>query len=137
MLDEGVQIFTQAWTTGSSTLHGKHYQIDGAICRPLPLQEGGLPLWIAGGGEKKTLRIAAQYAQYTNFDATPETFRRKSEILEQHCRDVGRDFGEITRTSNFNVVIASTEKDVQDKLDWIDDHYRPLVPADEMERYSQ
>ena len=137
MLDEGVQIMRQMWTEGRATLAGKHYQVDGAIGRPLPLQPGGIPLWIAGGGEKKTLRIAAQYAQYTNFDATPENFRRKSEILEQHCRAVGRDFGEITRTSNFNVVIAATEKDVQDKLDWIDDHYRPLVPAEEVERYSQ
>ena len=48
---------------GTATLDGKHYQVDGAICRPLPLQDGGVPLWIAGGGEKQTLRIAARYAQ--------------------------------------------------------------------------
>jgi F420-dependent oxidoreductase-like protein len=137
MLDEGVQIMRQMWTQGTATLDGKYYQVDGAIGRPLPLQEGGIPLWIAGGGEKKTLRIAAQYAHYTNFDATPETFTRKSEILEQHCRDVGRDFGEITRSSNFNVVIAETEQGVQDKLNWISDHYRRLVPADEAERYDR
>ena len=64
---------------------GKHYQVDGAICRPLPLQEGGIPLWIAGGGEKVTLRIAAKYAQYTNFDGTPEVFAHKSEVLRGHC----------------------------------------------------
>ena len=69
MLDEGVQIMRQLWTTGEATLAGKHYQVDGAIGRPLPLQEGGIPLWIAGGGERKTLRIAAKYAQYTNFDS--------------------------------------------------------------------
>ncbi len=50
------------------------------------------PLWIAGGGEK-TLRIAAQHAQYTNFDGSPEGFAHKSAVLEQHCRDLGRDFG--------------------------------------------
>ena len=72
MLDEGVQIMRQLWTTGTATLDGQHYQVDGAICRPLPLQDGGIPLWIAGGGEKKTLRIAAQYAQYTNFDGSPD-----------------------------------------------------------------
>ncbi len=54
----------------AATLDGKHYQVDGAIVRPLPLQEGGIPLWIAGGGEKVTLKIAAKYAQYTNFDGT-------------------------------------------------------------------
>jgi alkanesulfonate monooxygenase SsuD/methylene tetrahydromethanopterin reductase-like flavin-dependent oxidoreductase (luciferase family) len=134
MLDEGVQIFRQLWTAGTATLDGKHYQVDGAIGRPLPLQEGGIPLWIAGGGEKKTLRIAARYAHYTNFDATPEIWRRKSEILEQHCRDVGRDFGEITRSANFNVVIGETEQDVQAKLQWIDAHYRARVPQDQADR---
>ena len=136
MLDEGVQIMRQSWTDGVATLAGKHYQVDGAICRPLPLQAGGIPLWIAGGGEKKTLRTAAKYAQYTNFDATPETFAHKSAILEQHCKDVGTDFGAITRSANYNVVIGETEKDVQDRLAWIDDHYRPLVPADAFERYA-
>jgi F420-dependent oxidoreductase-like protein len=134
MLDEGVQIMRQLWTEGRATLAGKHYQVDGAIGRPLPLQEGGIPLWIAGGGEKKTLRTAAKYAQYTNFDATPETWKRKSAILEEHCRDVGRDFGEITRTADFNVVIGETEPDVQAKLEWIDAHYRRLVSADQADR---
>jgi F420-dependent oxidoreductase-like protein len=136
MLDEGVQIMHQAWTEGTATLAGEHYQADGAIVRPLPLQEGGIPFWIAGGGEKKTLRIAAKYAQYTNFDATPETFKRKSEVLERHCKDIGRDFDEIVRSGNYNVVIGETEKDVQDKLDWIIGHYEPLVPAEKLARYK-
>src|SRR5665647_2512056 len=50
-LDEGVQIMRQAWTTGTATLDGAHYQVDGAIVRPLPLQEGGIPIWIAAGTE--------------------------------------------------------------------------------------
>ncbi len=70
MLDEGVQIMRQAWTEGVATLQGKHYQVDGAIVAPKPLQPGGIPLWIAGGGEKVTLKIAAKYADYTNFDGT-------------------------------------------------------------------
>jgi alkanesulfonate monooxygenase SsuD/methylene tetrahydromethanopterin reductase-like flavin-dependent oxidoreductase (luciferase family) len=135
MLAEGVEIMQQAWTQGTATLDGKYYQVDGAICRPLPLQEGGIPFWIAGGGEKKTLRTAAQYAQYTNFDGTPETFVHKSNVLEQHCRDIGRDFGEITRSADYNVIIGETEKDVQDRLDWLIDHYSKLVPDDEVQRY--
>jgi F420-dependent oxidoreductase-like protein len=136
MLDEGVQIMRQLWTSGTATLTGKHYQVAGAISRPLPVQDGGIPLWIAGGGEKKTLRIAAQYAQYTNFDATPEVFAKKSAILEQHCQDVGTDFAAITRSGNYNVVIGATEKDVQDKLAWIRAHYEPLVPAEALQRYA-
>jgi F420-dependent oxidoreductase-like protein len=137
MLDEGVQIFRQAWTEGVSTFEGEHYRVDGAICRPLPLQQGGIPIWVAGGGERKTLRIAAQYAQYTNFEATPEVFRRKSEILAEHCRDVGTDFGAITRSANYNVVIAETERAVEDKLAWIKAHYERYVPEAAGRAYEQ
>src|ERR1700684_3140937 len=122
MLDEGVQIMHQLWTTGTATLDGKHYQVDGAIGQPLPLQAGGVPLWIAGGGERKTLRIAARYARYTNFDGSPETFRRKSEVLAEHCRELGTDFDAITRTANYNVVLGETDKDVKDRLAWMKDH---------------
>lgn len=128
MLDEGVQIFTQLWTKGTATLDGRYYQVDGAQLAPLPLQVGGPPLWIAGGGEKRTLRIAAQHARYTNFFGSVEEFTHKSEVLAGHCRDLGRDFGEITRSSNFNVVIGETEKDVADRLAWVEDHYNRTVP---------
>lgn len=129
MLDEGVQIMRQLWSEGRATLAGEHYQVDGAICRPLPIQAGGPPLWIAGGGERKTLRTAAQYASYTNFDGTPDTFAHKSDVLEGHCRDLGRDFAEITRSSNYNVVIGATEADVQERLGWIGAHYEKLLPG--------
>ncbi len=118
MLREGVQIFRQAWTEGVATLDGKHYQVDGAIVRPLPLQRtspvNNIPVWIAGGGEKVTLKIAAQYADYTNF--APAVFEAKSAILAEHCRTVGRDFEEITRSANINVIIGETEAEVADKL---------------------
>jgi F420-dependent oxidoreductase-like protein len=129
-LEEGVQIMRQAWTTGTSTFSGQHYQVDGAICRPMPLQAGGIPLWIAGGGERKTLRIAAKYAQYTNFDGGPETFARKSEILADHCRDLGTEFDSIVRSANYNVVIGETAKDLEDKLDWIQSHYANHLSAE-------
>ncbi|MDF0528496.1 LLM class F420-dependent oxidoreductase [Tsukamurella sp. 8F] len=129
-LDEGVQIMRQAWTEGRSTLDGRYYQVDGAICEPRPLQEGGLPLWIAGGGEKKTLRIAAKYAQYTNFDGTYEGFAHKSEILRQHCADVGTDFGAIVRSSNYNVAIGATEQQAQARLDQLQARLGEHVPAD-------
>jgi len=127
-LSEGVQIMRHMWETGSATLTGEHYQVDGARAYPLPLQEGGIPLWIAGGGEKKTLRIAAEHASYTNFDGSVEGFVHKSEVLAGHCRDLGRDFGTITRSANYNVVIGETTADVEDKLAWIDAHYRATVP---------
>ncbi|GAB2710670.1 LLM class F420-dependent oxidoreductase [Nocardia thraciensis] len=132
-LDEGVQIFRQAWTTGSATLDGKHYQVDGALVRPLPLQEGGIPLWIAGGGEKKTLRIAAKYAAYTNFSGDPEGFAHKSEILRAHCADVGADFDAIVRSSNFNVAVGRTESEVEDRLAALTARLAPFTGAAQAE----
>src|SRR3954447_6821425 len=134
MLREGVEIMHQAWTTGTATLDGDHYQVDGAIVRPLPLQEGGIPLWIAGGGEKVTLRIAAQYARYTNFDGTLEGFTRKSELLAGHCRDVGTDYDAIVRSANYNVAIGTTEAEVQDRLAQLRARLEPIVGAEQAER---
>jgi alkanesulfonate monooxygenase SsuD/methylene tetrahydromethanopterin reductase-like flavin-dependent oxidoreductase (luciferase family) len=133
MLDEGVQIMRQAWTEGRATLHGRHYQVDGAIVRPLPLQEGGIPLWIAGGGEKVTLRIAARYARYTNFDGTLEGFTRKSELLAGHCRDVGTSFDAIVRSANYNVAIGATRAEVDDRLARLRARLEPLVGAERAE----
>ena len=113
-LREGVEIFRQMWTTGSATLDGTYYQVDGALCHPQPVQTTSeanrIPMWIAGGGEKVTLKIAAQYADYTNFDGTPGKFEAKSAVLQQHCEDIGRDFAHITRSANYNVLIGSPTK---------------------------
>ena len=135
-LSEGVDIMAQMWRTGTATLGGTYYQADGARCYPQPLQyaagpEAGpsIPFWIAGGGEKKTLRVAAQYAQYTNFDGSPEGFQHKSSILADHCAQLGTDFKAITRSANYNVVIGSTEAEVEDRLRWLGEHYAKSVPA--------
>lgn len=108
-LDEGVQIMRDAWRDGRVTFEGKHYQVHDAIVAPKPLQQ--IPLWVAGGGEKVTLKIAAKYAQYTNFSADPDEFARKSEILAGHCRDVGRDYGSIVRSANVNAIVGSSDAD--------------------------
>ena len=112
MLREGVEVMHQAWTTGRATLDGEFWRIDGAIVQPQPLQEGGIPMWVAGGGEKVTLKIAAQYATYTNFNGGAEEFARKSELLRGHCETVGTDFDAITRSSNFNTIVGVDAADV-------------------------
>jgi alkanesulfonate monooxygenase SsuD/methylene tetrahydromethanopterin reductase-like flavin-dependent oxidoreductase (luciferase family) len=117
MLDEGVQIMRDAWRDGKVSLKGKHYQVDGAIVEPKPLQDGGLPLWIAGGGEKVTLRIAAKYAQYTNFTAEPEGFAHKSGLLADHCRSVGTDYDAIVRSANFNSVIGDSDAEITERVE--------------------
>jgi F420-dependent oxidoreductase-like protein len=118
-LDEGVQIMRDAWRDGKVSFDGKHYQVNGAIVEPKPLQEGGIPLWIAGGGEKVTLRIAAKYAQYTNFTSELDGFAHKSQVLADHCREVGTDYGSIVRSANFNAVVGTSDGDVYDRVERI------------------
>ncbi len=126
-LDEGVQIMRDAWRDGKVSFDGKHYQADGAIVAPRPLQENGIPLWIAGGGEQKTLRIAAKYARYTNYSPEPNAFARKSGILAQHCRDVGTDFDAIVRSANFTAVVGDSDADVKERLDRIRSRFVAFV----------
>jgi F420-dependent oxidoreductase-like protein len=97
ILDETVQVVRKLWTEETVTFEGEHLQFKGAFCDPKPLQQ--LPaVWIGGGGEKKTLRIAARQADATNWQVGIEDFVRKSQILARHCEEVGRPFDEITRT---------------------------------------
>lgn len=134
MLREGVEIMQRLWTEDEVTYDGSYYKLNGAINRPRPIQNPHIPFWIAGGGEKLTLNVAARYADYTNFGGTVESFKHKSEILAGHCRDVGREFESITRSTNFNVIIGDTEADVQEKLDRLHKHYAPLVGENQAER---
>lgn len=137
MLREGVEIMQRMWTEDEASYEGRYYRVEGAICRPRPLQQPHIPLWIAGGGEQLTLNVAARYAAYTNFGQTLEEFVHKSAVLRQHCTEVGRDFDAIVRSSNFNVVCEPTEAEVEKRLEWIVDHYRPLVDADRLARVEK
>lgn len=137
MLAEGVEIMRRAWDEGVATFAGEHYQVDGAICRPRPLQDGGIPLWIAGGGERKTLRIAARHAAYTNFDGSPEGFRHKSEVLAGHCRELGRDFDEIVRSANYNVVVGRDDAEVEERLAALRDRYAPYLAPEQLAAAEQ
>lgn len=134
MLREGVEIMTAMWTEDEVAYEGKHYQLDGAICRPKPVQQPHIPFWIAGGGEQITLSIAAEHAAYTNFGTSLDEFEHKSEVLEGHCKDLGTDYHAIIRSSNFNVLCADTETEVEDKKKWLHDHLAKRVGEEKAER---
>jgi alkanesulfonate monooxygenase SsuD/methylene tetrahydromethanopterin reductase-like flavin-dependent oxidoreductase (luciferase family) len=137
MLREGVEIMKAMWTEDVVTYEGEHYQLRGAICRPKPVQQPHIPFWIAGGGEKVTLNIAARYAQYTNFGGDDlDLFNRKSEILEGHCRDVGTGFESITRSANFNILCAPTENEVEEKKTWLFQHLSKYVSESAARRFA-
>ncbi len=137
MLREGVEIMRKMWTEDEVHYAGKYYQLKGAICRPKPVQEPHIPLWIAGGGEQLTLRVAARYAGYTNFAGSVEQFAHKSEVLRSHCEDVGTDYEAIVRSANFDVVCEASEQAVEDRIVWIKDYFAALVPAPRAERIGE
>jgi F420-dependent oxidoreductase-like protein len=132
-LAEAVEIMKRMWTEDEASFDGEYYKLDGAICRPRPVQQPHIPIWIAGGGEKLTLNVAARYASYTNFGQSPEEFALKSEILRGHCEDVGTDYDSIVRSSNHNVICEETEAEVEERVNWIKDHYRPFISEDRIE----
>lgn len=138
MLREGVEIMKALWTEEVVHYEGKYYDLQGAICQPKPLQQPHIPFWIAGGGEKVTLNIAARHARYTNFAGDSlENFKRKSEVLQGHCEDVGTDFEAITRSANFNILCAETEGEAQKKKDRLLERLRQHVPAEAAKRTAR
>jgi F420-dependent oxidoreductase-like protein len=136
MLREGVEIMKAMWTEDVVDYEGEHYTLKGAICQPKGMQKPHIPLWIAGGGEKVTLRIAAQHAQYTNFGGDHlDVFEQKSDLLAEHCRTLGTDFDSITRSANFNILCAETEGEVEEKKAWLLRHISQYVPEGSAQRF--
>lgn len=95
-LEETLQICQQMWSDNDGAYQGKHYTLERTLNSPQPLRTP--PILIGGGGEKKTLRLVAQYAQACNLFGGPEV-ARKLDILRAHCADVGRDYDEIEKTA--------------------------------------
>ena len=133
-LREALEIMRRMWTEDEVHFDGKHYRVQGAICRPKPIQQPYIPIWVAGGGEQLTLRVAARYASHTNFGPTPEEFARRSAVLAEHCREAGTDFEAIVRSTNRFAVCRATEREVQEVLSAIQDRYRRVVPEEQAER---
>lgn len=99
-LEEVLQIFKQVWSGDFSAYQGKHYQLAEPINNPQPLTKPHPPILVGGGGEKKTLRLAAKYAEACNLIAFMgnDELARKLEVLKSHCKDLGRDYDEIEKT---------------------------------------
>jgi F420-dependent oxidoreductase-like protein len=84
---------------GPVNFDGQYYKLDNAPFAPRTSQAGPIPVMVAGGGEKRTLRTLAKYGDIMNVGGSPEEFARKIDILNQHCADVGRDPAAITKTA--------------------------------------
>jgi len=100
-LEETLQICKQMWSDNDGPYEGKYYQLAETICSPRPIQTPGPKILIGGGGEKKTLRLVARYADACNlFALGVDQVGRKLDILKEHCEAEGRDYSSIKKTMN-------------------------------------
>jgi F420-dependent oxidoreductase-like protein len=110
-LEEAAQCVRSLLRDESTTFSGEHFRMTAAQCDPRPVQ-AALPIWIGGGGERRTLRIAARFADGWNVPfISPEDFAHKRKVLHRHCEDVGRDPADIRCA--VNVGLAWREEDFE------------------------
>ena len=98
-LEETLRICLQMWSDDNGPFRGRHYQLAETLCVPAPISQPHPPILVGGGGERKTLRLAARYADACNlFGTSPAEVGRKLEVLRSHCDAEGRDYDRITKT---------------------------------------
>jgi F420-dependent oxidoreductase-like protein len=110
MLEEAVQVCRAMFTADDVSFAGQHYRLDHARNLPRPVQPGGPRIMIGGGGEKRTLRIVAQYADQCNVIGNAGTLARKIEVLHRHCAQVGRDPAEIGVTCMTPLILTTSSQ---------------------------
>jgi F420-dependent oxidoreductase-like protein len=98
-LEEALQICLQMWSDDDGAYHGKHYRLEETLCRPAPVSTPRPRIMIGGGGERKTLRLVAQYADACNLVGESSEVAHKIDVLHRHCDAVGRDPADIEVTA--------------------------------------
>ena len=127
-LDEALTIIRAMFREDRPSFAGKHYRIEEALNVPRPIQEGGPRVMVGGGGEQRTLRIAATHADMTHwFPLGLEVLQHKSDLLAGYCEAIGRDPATIERTMAAPVIVAGTEAEAQVALERIPPERRPYV----------
>jgi F420-dependent oxidoreductase-like protein len=118
-LEEALQICRAMFREQSPTFDGRYYRIHGATNLPRPVQPGGPPILVGGGGERRTLRLVAQYADACNVSGDVATIRHKLDVLDRHCADVGRERAEITVTRLGSLFITSSAEETGQVRDFV------------------
>src|SRR6202451_293065 len=110
MLTEAVQICRAMFTGDDVSFSGAHYELEHARTLPRPVQAGGPKIMIGGGGEKRTLRLVAQYADQCNVTGDVNTLARKIDVLRRHCAEVGRDPAEVSVTWMTPLILTTSSQ---------------------------
>jgi F420-dependent oxidoreductase-like protein len=127
MLEEAVQVCRAMFTGDDVSFTGVHYRLDHARNLPRPVQPGGPKIMIGGGGEKRTLRLVARYADKCNVTGDVATLARKIDVLHRHCAEVGRDPAEIDVTWMTPVILTTSDQNTAETREML----AAAVPAGE------
>ncbi len=115
-LEEALQICLQMWSESEEPYEGRHYSLGRTLNSPQSLSRPHPPILIGGGGEKKTLRLVAQYAQACNLFANMDV-ARKLDVLREHCAEIGRDYDEIQKTVMLRFDVGPNGEKVDELLE--------------------
>jgi F420-dependent oxidoreductase-like protein len=117
-LEETLQIAHQMWRDDDRPYEGRHYRLERPLNHPQPVSQPHPPILVGGTGERKTLRLVAQYADACNvFDMGPDAVRAKYDVIRRHCDDVGRNYDDIEKTVASRVDFATESDDsIVDRL---------------------
>ncbi|MCK4286352.1 MAG: TIGR03560 family F420-dependent LLM class oxidoreductase [Candidatus Lokiarchaeota archaeon] len=114
---EGITLIKKLWTEEKTTFKGDFYEAKDAICKPKPVQKPHPPIMIGGGGEKYTLKVAAEIGNIWNaWGPNTEEYKRKANILKEYCDKLGRKIDDIDLSWSGNILIGKNEKDLNKKI---------------------
>lgn len=116
LLEDALQVLPMVWGPGAPAFRGKVIEVPEAICYPRPLQEH-VPILVGGGGERRTLRLVARYADAANLLGDAATVARKVEVLRRHCADVDRDPAAVEVTHLSTTLVGADRVDVEGRVD--------------------
>jgi F420-dependent oxidoreductase-like protein len=127
-LDEALTICRAMFTDEQPSFTGRFYRIDHALNYPRPIGPGGPPIMVGGGGEQRTLKIAAKHADMTHwFPLGLDVLKHKTEVLERHCEAIGRDPSTIQRTMAAPVLLVANDRDAASLLEMVPPERRAYV----------
>lgn len=112
-LEDALRICRAMFAEPEATVEGRFHRVRGARNLPRPIQPGGPPILVGGGGERRTLRLVARYADACNLFGSVEEVRAKLDVLAGHCEEVGRDPATITKTRLGTLVLAPTMEEAR------------------------
>jgi F420-dependent oxidoreductase-like protein len=123
ILEDTLRLLRLLWGPGSPSFRGESITVPEALCYPRPLQEH-VPIVVGGGGERRTLRLAARYADAANVMGDVATVRRKVGVLRSHCEVEGRDPGQVQVTHLSSVIVGSHDRHVAELVDRVRPRHR-------------